>query len=249
MPDNSETLAEMWGDFIGWEQRLEGPDADFLIDQVRINIKDNVLDAALGDGINTVQLQKQGFRVTGNEIDPAFIRKALQNAAKYGQTLTITRYNWLDLDKHFLSDTFGSIVCIGNSLTYLPTNEGQQQALRNFKHILKPDGRLIIDERNYQYILDNREEILAGNFRYSGLYVYHGQKVHAHPVSIANDEVIMEYAHQETGTKGYLKLYPFKKDELLTLLRQSGFSDVQQFSDYTPGYNDEADFHQYVCIK
>ncbi len=30
----SETLVEIWGDFIDWEKRLEGPDANFLINQL-----------------------------------------------------------------------------------------------------------------------------------------------------------------------------------------------------------------------
>lgn len=246
---NSETLAEMWGDFIDWSQRLEGPDAQFLTDQLRTCTRDEVFDAALGDGINSIQLQQQGFSVTSNEIDAAFIRKALQNAEKHGKTLVVTSHDWLEIHEYFLPDTYGAVICLGNSLTYLKSEEEQLKALQNFIRILKPRGRLIVDERNYQYFLENREEILTGNFRYSGKYVYHGQKVHTHPISITDTEVIMEYTHLETGKKGYLKLYPFKKGELLALLKQSGFSDVQQYSDYQPGYNAEADFHQYVCIK
>src|SRR5512136_2855798 len=128
----SETLAEMWGDFIDWSKRLEGPDAEFLISQLRSCIKDQVFDAALGDGINSIQLQQQGFRVVSNEIDPAFVRKALQNAESHGRTLTITSHDWLEIEKHLLPDSYGGVICLGNSLTYLTTNEEQLRALRNF---------------------------------------------------------------------------------------------------------------------
>jgi SAM-dependent methyltransferase len=246
---NSEILAEMWGDFIDWSQRLEGPDAQFLIEQLRNSVKGAVLDAALGDGINTIQLQRQNFKVTSNEIDDAFLQKALQNAKRHETTLNVTNHDWRDMDKHLPPESFGSVICLGNSLTYLFTEAEQLKALKNFRGLLKQGGRLIVDERNYQYVLDNRDQILAGDFRYSGKYVYHGQKVHTCPISISDDKIMMEYAHSETGKKGYLTLYPFKKGELLEFTRQAGFADVTQFSDYAPGYNPEADFHQYVCVK
>jgi len=245
----SETLAEIWGDFIDWEKRLKGPDVDFLINQLRIKLQETILDSSLGDGIDSVHLLQQGFRVASNEIDPDFIQKALENAEKHGVTLDISQHNWLEIDQHFLPNSFGGIICLGNSITYLFTKEEQLKALQNFQNLLSRGGRLIIDERNYQYLLDDREEILKGNFRYSRDYVYHGQKVHASPVSITDNEVIMEYKQIGTGKKGYLRLYPFKKGELLDLLRQVDFSEIRQFSDYEPGYNSQSDFHQYVCIK
>lgn len=246
---DSETLAEIWGDFIDWGKRVEGLDSEFLITQLRDQTREQILDASLGDGIDSIHLLKRGFRVTSNEIDEAYIRKTKTNARQHGVTLDLTQHNWLEFDEHFLPETFGGIICLGNSITYLFQREEQLKALRNFHKSLKPGGRLIIDERNYQYFLDCREEILAGNFRYSGDYVYHGQKVHAHPIEISDDLVVMEYEHTQTKQKGYLHLYLFKRGELMSLLREAGFSDVVQYSDYEAGYNPEADFHQYVCTK
>jgi SAM-dependent methyltransferase len=246
---NSEVLAELWGDFVGWNERIQGIDLEFLTRQLIGQIRERILDASMGDGVDSISLLKKGFRVTSNEIDEAYIRKALENSRRQGVALDLTEYDWLDIDNHFSPDSFGGIICMGNSLTYLFNRDDQLKALQNFRSILKSDSQLIIDERNYQYFLDEREEILEGNFRYSGNIIYHGRKVHARPIEITDDLVVMEYEHAETGYKGYLHLYPFKKNELLGLLEETGFSDIKQYSDYEPGYNPEADFHQYVCKK
>jgi len=108
---------------------------------------------------------------------------------------------------------------------------------------------LVIDERNYQYILDSREKILQGDFQYSGNYVYCGDKVHGKPIEISDERVKMEYTDERTEKKGYLVLYPFRRGEVKNLLAKIGFASIEQFSDYKVGENHSADFYQYVCIK
>lgn len=93
------------------------------------------------------------------------------------------------------------MLCLGNSLTYLFNQKDQTKTLRNFLLILREGGILIIDKRNYQYILDKRDEILKGKFRYSGKFVYCGDKVHGKPIEISKDKVRMEYTDERTGKK------------------------------------------------
>lgn len=95
-----------------------------------------------------------------------------------------------------------------------------------------------------------KEEIRReGKFRYSGRYVYCGNVVQGKPVEISNDKVRMEYVDERTGNKWYLVLYPFKKGELLYLLKEAGFSKIKQYSDYKEEFNSDADFYQYVCER
>ena len=54
---------------------------------------------------------------------------------------------------------YDAIVVMGNSFAHLPDFHGDQQehkiAIANFHALLKPGGVLIIDHRNYDYILEN----------------------------------------------------------------------------------------------
>lgn len=245
---NSQNLVEIWREFIDWDKRRVGEDG-FLTKNLRQNNVKKVFDSSLGDGCDSIYLLKEGFDVTSNEIDNVFLNKARQNALSEEIELNLTYLDWRNLDKELQEGSFDAVICLGNSLTYLFKEKDQLQALEQFKKILRKGGVLIVDGRNYQYILDNKDEILKGNFKYSGDYVYCGDKVHGTPIAIADKKVRIEYKHSETDKKGYLTLYPFKRGELKGLLERAGFSSIKQFSDYKEGENPEADFYQYICIK
>ena len=141
------------------------------------------------------------------------------------------------------------MLCLGNSLTYLFRKSDLLETLNNFKRLLRKGGILIVDERNYQYILDNKKEILGGYFNYSAKYVYCGNKVHGYPVAISANKVVFEYDDKIRNKKAQLTLYPFKRNELLGLIESCGFGKVAQYSDYKEKYAEDADFYLYVCTK
>ena len=239
-------LAEVWNKFIDWEKRRKG-EGDFLVSQLNAFRCRKILNAALGDGCDTIYLLKEGFEVENNEIDPAYFRKAIENATRYGFNLKITNYDWRDFQSKFQPNIFDAVLVLGNSLTFLFKKRDQIKALKGFKYILRDGGILIIDERNYQYMLDNPIEAIS-NFRYSRKYVYCGDTVTASPVKITNSEVVMRYVHKN-GTMFFLKLYPFRKDELKTLLHEAGFRTVLEYSDYEPVDDHNSDFRQYIAVK
>ena len=78
----------------------------------------------------------------------------------------IEEANWLHLEDdlkkegHIASGGgFDAIVCMGNSFAHLPDFNGDQRehgmAIQNFYNLVKPGGILMIDHRNYDYILDH----------------------------------------------------------------------------------------------
>lgn len=249
-PENygSQGLIEIWDGLVNWEKRREGENG-FLVRQLQAHDVCYIFDACLGDGCDSIYLIRQGFHVTSNEIDVSFMAKAFENANQADVLLRVTALDWCELDTKIPEGYFDSVTCLGNSFTYLFTEESRLRALKQFKRILKDDGILIVDERNYQYMLDNRQAILDGNFQYSGQYVYCGDRVHGRPIVITDQEVKMEYTDSMTGEKYYLTFYPFKRGELKNLLEKAGFKSVSQFSDYQAGENPYADFHQYVAQK
>ncbi|XP_040269289.1 glycine N-methyltransferase-like [Bufo bufo] len=68
--------------------------------------------------------------------------------------------NWLSLDQAISRPGLGfdAVICLGNSFAHLPDFKGDQSdqrlALRNIAGMVKPGGMLIIDHRNYDYILN-----------------------------------------------------------------------------------------------
>lgn len=247
---NSATLASFWDDFINPQKRMrsEGP---FLLEMLNRHRCRSIFDACLGTGVDSIYLLKEGFRVTSNEIDPHFLGKAYSNASAAGVQLEVTRLDW-----RWLADmpegSFDAVLCMGNSFTHMLGEKDQLRVLRNFHYALRENGILAIDTRNYQYLLDNADEIVGnkGRFRYSGNYVYCGMdKVEITLPKISGALVEFRFRHLPTGKKAYLLAHPFARGELECLLIKSGFKGFEVFSDYKPGYNPEADFFQYVSLK
>ncbi len=234
---------------MGWYNRRRGENG-FLINQLRKIGAKKVLDVALGDGVDTIYLLQQGFNVSSNEFDNAFREKAIENAKKSGFNIKPTNLDWRELSKVYSENSFDAVICLGNSLTCLFGRENQLKALSQFYSILKPGGVLLIDERNYQRLLDNKEKALSGKLHSSGKYLYTGtNKVKASFIDITDEHVLVQYKDQERGEVSYYLIYPCKKGELLGLLREAGFSKIEQYSDYEQGENPDADFYQYVCVK
>ena len=247
---NSRTLAKMWNEFVNAKKRMqsEGP---FLSRHLVSKKCKTVFDSCLGTGADSIHLLGGGYPVVSNELDSNFVRMALKMAETEDVKLRILNYDWRDLEKLVDAESFDAVLCLGNSLTYLFDYRDQMAALEGFLHILHRDGILILDTRNYDYILDNRAQILENrSFHYSGKYVYCGTEgVHAFPIEISDDAVTFEYKHLKTGEIGHLILYPFSLQELRNLLETTGFVDISLFSDYREDFNPKADFYQFVCTK
>lgn len=248
-PENSKIRAEIWGDFVGWDNRRRGENG-FLINQLKKYTAHKILDVALGDGVDTIYLLQNGFDVSSNEIDDAFREKAIENAEKARFEIQPTNLDWRELLKSYPENSFDAVLCIGNSLACFTSNKDYPSVLSSFYSVLKSGRALLIDERNYQEILDKREAALAGTFPPSTRFLFTGtDKVKHSFVEISDNLIIHQYIERATGKKAYYLVYPLKKGELLGLLREAGFSKIEQYSDYELGENPEADFYQYVCIK
>ncbi len=246
--ENSRKLAELWSDYVDWKGRRKGEDG-FLLDQLGKYNVHKVLDVALGDGADSIYLLQQGFNVSGNEIDDAFREKAIENAKKLGFSIEPTNLDWRNLSKSYSQNSLGSIICLGNSLTFLFGRENQAQSLKQFCSLLKPGGVLLIDERNYQKILNEKNSYLSGSKHLTGRYLYTGKKIDARWIEINDDFAIAQLIHKQTGNKAYSRVHPFRKGELMEILREAGFKKIEQYGDYEPGENPDADFYQYICIK
>lgn len=241
-PENPRALAKLWADFVCIEKRMKR-EIPFI---VNLSPKTNpwVFDSALGCGATTIGLHMHGInRVLGNDIDPDMVEVARKQAIERGSLLITSSYDWRGIDGS-LSETFDVVACLGNSLTLIFDRDEQLKALRNFRMLLRDSGVLIIDERNYASILE-------GRFSHSGEYVYCGiDKVTCNPTHVDDDLVVMEYVHRQTGDVDSLHLYPFKRGELLGLLEEAGFSEIQTFGDYMADFDsDNVEFLTYVARK
>lgn len=269
-------LAIEWENFVNCEKRLEkeGPFLSMLIDKCKKGVSDLIIfDAAVGTGCESVYLRKKGIKkVISNEISPTFQTVAYQKAKDEGVKLEITSWNWLELDEKF-KERYNELkvnmaLILGNSLCLLTNKNEIMKSLSNIKSMLEPGGIVIVDERNFEYILKDNDTILRDpirNFRYKKEVIYCGETVNGVPTSIDTNNVRFTYykvpppslqseinsseilSHDSEYFIGTLDMQPFGMEDLENYLRDAGFINIIRYSDFEEGYDKEADFYIYVA--
>lgn len=149
-------FVDKWDELIDWEGRAKA-EGEFFIEKLReLGIK-KVLDVATGTGFHSVQLLKAGFEVTSVDGSPTMLAKAFDNARKHGHILRTIHADWRMLNRD-VHDLYDAVICLGNSFTHLHNENDRRKALAEYYATLRHDGILILDQRNYDAILDHQIE-------------------------------------------------------------------------------------------
>lgn len=233
------SLVDKWDALIDWSARAES-EGDFFIQILRALGKETVLDVAAGTGFHSVRLQEAGFNVTSADGSAEMLIKAFENGRKRGLILKTVQADWRWLNRD-IQGKYDAIVCLGNSFTHLHDEQDRRRALAEFYAALKHDGVLILDQRNYDAMLDR-------GYSSKHKYYYCGD-VTATPVHVSDDLVTFQYQFPD-GSEFELNINPIRKDYTRRLIREAGFERVRTYGDFQEIYkDDEPDFFVHVAEK
>lgn len=234
------SFVEKWDELIDWKARAES-EGQFFIDVLRARGKETVLDVATGTGFHSVRLTQAGFNVTSVDGSATMLAKAFANGQSHGLILKTVQADWRWLNKD-IQGKYDAIICLGNSFTHLHDERDRRRALAEFYAALKHDGILILDQRNYDMILDV-------GFKTKHKYYYAGDKVTAAPEHIDDGLVRFKYSFPD-GSEYTLNLNPIRKNYVRQLLQEAGFARVRTYGDFQETYaEDDPDFFVHVAEK
>lgn len=234
------SFVEKWDELIDWRARAES-EGQFFIDVLRARGKQTVLDVACGTGFHSVRLIEHGFNVTSADGSAAMVAKAFENGQKRGLILKTVQADWRWLNRD-IQGKYDAIICLGNSFTHLHEEKDRRRALAEFYAALKHDGILILDQRNYDTMIDS-------GFKTKHKYYYAGDKVKAEPVHIDEGLARFQYTFPD-GSEYTLNMCPIRKNYMRKLLHEAGFERVRTYGDFQETYaEDEPDFFIHVCEK
>jgi len=235
-----QSFVEKWDELIDWEARAES-EGRFFIDVLKARGKTRILDAACGTGFHSVQLIKAGFDVTSVDGSAAMLAKAFDNAKDHRIILRTCQADWRFLNKD-LYGKYDAIICLGNSFTHLHDEQDRRRALAEFYAALKHDGVLIIDQRNYDAMIDH-------GYSSAHKYYYCGDKVVAEPEHVDEGLARFRYSFPD-GSEYKLNMFPLRKNYMRRLLTEAGFQHIRTFGDFQETYQeDDPDFFIHVASK
>jgi len=233
-------FVQKWDSLIDWDARIQS-EGSFFIDKLKERGCRQVLDVATGTGFHSVRLLEAGFEVVSADGSAEMLSKAFANARARGHILRTVQadWRWLNRDVH---QKFDAIICLGNSFTHLFNENDRRKALAEFYAALRHNGVLILDQRNYDALLDD-------GFSSTHAYSYCGTDVSVKPVHVDDGLSRFEYRFSD-GESFCLNMYPLRKDYTKRLMREVGFQHIETFGDFQQTYRDsEPDFFIHIAEK
>jgi 2-polyprenyl-3-methyl-5-hydroxy-6-metoxy-1,4-benzoquinol methylase len=118
------------------------------------------LDLATGTGLYALALAQAGVATTGSDLAPAMLEQAARRAAELGLTL-----DWLAAPMEAVAGRlppgYDLVLCLGNSLPHLLTDEQLERFAAGAAALLAPGGRLVVQWLNYDRVCAQQQRIVA----------------------------------------------------------------------------------------
>ncbi len=237
-------FVEKWDDLIDWDERTK-TEGSFFIEELRRRGVKRVLDVATGTGFHSIQLIEAGFDVVSVDGSPNMLAKAFENGRRRGHVLRTRHADWRWLNRDVMG-RFDAVICLGNSFTHLFSERDRRKALAEFYSALVHDGVLVLDQRNYDAILDQGfENGLGGGHK----FYYCGDQVSAEPEH--TDKGLCRFCYKfPDGSAYHLNMFPLRKKYTRQLLSDVGFQRIDTFGDFKESYKEnDPDFFVHVAEK
>ena len=123
--------------------------------------KGKILDVGCGAGVHSLYLQNKGFDVLGIDTSKGAIEVCKLRGIRNAKNIDL-----LDLQ----NEKFDTILLLMNGTGIFQNLENTSKYLQHLKSLLNPDGQILLDSSDLQYMYDSTEEggIMVPADRYYG---------------------------------------------------------------------------------
>jgi 2-polyprenyl-3-methyl-5-hydroxy-6-metoxy-1,4-benzoquinol methylase len=223
--------------FVNWQNRLAF-ELPFISNQISsLSTKAAVLDAACGTGKHAIALKNRGFDVVGADISAGMVEKARQNASMANVKIRFEKAGFGELASIFGKNKFDAVLCLGNSLPHVLTEEMFRISIEDFAQCLRPGGLLLIQNRNFDLVMMQNERWMEPQSYQEGsqewlflrLYDFLRDGTIQFNVVTLTRSVDSAWRQSVTATK----LRPWSQDEVNSALVRAEFGCIQNYGDMT----------------
>jgi len=228
--------AQVWGLYMGGKKRTDDY-KEKIVSLLKSYDVHTLLDAACGTGVDSVMLLEAGFNVKSVDASDKMLKYAYKlrwqrhKSDPIYEDWEIGEGDWLDLENcedsiNHPEGGYDAVLCIGNSFAHLPDFAGDnslhKKAIFNFHKMLKPGGVLMIDHRNYDYIIDH-----GGLPNSCTKLYYQGDRIHKIRTSVLKVDniakmITLDYEIDITGI-------PYGEDQAMAQKEDGTIIPVSEF--------------------
>jgi glycine/sarcosine N-methyltransferase len=227
-----DTLSADYDRFVNWPERLKR-ELPALEAQLGDRQARRVLDVACGTGHHVIALAERGYEVLGVDSSEGMIGRARENAEAAAVTARFTRAGFGALQS-VAERPFDAVLCLGNSLPSLLSEEALHAALADMAEVLVPGGVLLLQSLNYDRVWPQRERFLPLESFSQGeeewLFL---RFVDFHERTLTFNMITL---HRQNGVwdrrVGSTELRPIFKGDLEGSLHRADFVETEWYGDY-----------------
>jgi glycine/sarcosine N-methyltransferase len=228
-----DSLSSDYDRFVNWKNRL-AYELPFIQARLKAAQALRILDAACGTGMHAIALQQQGYEVTGADLSASMIERARANALAAGSQARFAVAGFGELTTQ-VGGGFDALLCLGNSLPHVLTPAELHEALADFHAMLRPGGLLMLQSRNFDWVLDRRERWMSPESHREGekewlftrFYDFDPDGLLTFNVITTQREGAVPWRQQVSATR----LWPQCQAELAEALRAAGFASPGYYGD------------------
>jgi SAM-dependent methyltransferase len=225
-----DDLSADYDRFVNWPARLAS-ELPFIERELRQIDARRVLDAACGTGMHALSLAERGYAVSGADLSEGMIAKARTNARERAADASFEVAGFGELFGR-LGSGFDAVVCLGNSLPHVLNVAELEAALSDMAACLRSDGLLLIQNRNFDRVLDRCERWMDPQaHRESGQEWLFLRFYDFHPKDRLTFNLIT--LHRAAGRwqqhAAAAELWAVRRDQLVATLGQTGFDRIACF--------------------
>ncbi|HHX66054.1 MAG TPA: class I SAM-dependent methyltransferase [Chloroflexi bacterium] len=235
--------------FVDWDARLafELPFFRSLFSEHGVR---RVLDVACGTGQHAIALAREGFEVTATDLSQAMVERARANAAEAGVEVAFSRLGFGEL-ADALDERYNAVICLGNSLPHLLTADEMRYALRDMAAVLRPGGLLVVQNRNFDRVLDTEQRFMPPEAHAQDGDEWVFMRFYDFEPDGLRFNVVRLHRPRGEGWQvrlGHTRLYPWRYAELRELLDEAGLDLVAAHGNYRGEPFDAAESGDLVLV-
>ena len=215
--------------FVRWEQRL-AHELPFIEARLQAAGARHVLDTACGTGRHAIALAQRGYQVTAVDLSAKMIDRARANAVVQNRAVRFSVAGFGELAAR-LDGPFDALLCLGNSLPHVRSIAHLGTTLVDFAAVLRPSGLLLIQIRNFDRVLGERQRWMpplshqeqGREWLFVRLYDWNADGTISFHVMTLQRQDEGEWTQQVSTTS----LFPIVQATLFDALSNAGFTAVE----------------------
>lgn len=189
-----------------------------------------VLDVGCATGDLAFALTYFGFPTWAFDFDPQMVQIAQKTKQEDSMFPVFEQLDMRQIDERFPEAYFDTVICFGNTLVHLLSDDDIRKFIQAAFKVLSPEGKLTIQILNYQHIIENQVKTLPlidnEHIRFERNYGFGDES----GLIDFNTKLTVKATGQEINNS--TKLYAIRQNKLQELLEEAGFSAIEFFGSF-----------------